>query len=102
MKRIILLAAMSVFATGCSTYATDRYTISMDNVVALRSLNGQTINVGEFSASAPDKRSIVCRAVGPIKPPDGEPFSEYRSEERRVGKGAGGREGRERPGQGGG
>src|SRR5690625_349079 len=77
MKRIILLAAMSVFATGCSTYATDRYTISMDNVVALRSLNGQTINVGEFSASAPDKRSIVCRAVGPIKPPDGELFSEY-------------------------
>src|SRR5690625_7659363 len=77
MKRIILLAAMSVFATGCSTYATDRYTISMDNVVALRSLNGQTINVGEFSASAPDKRSIVCRSVGPIKTPDVETYSEF-------------------------
>src|SRR5690625_5667420 len=49
----------------------------MDNVVALRSLNGQTINVGEFSASAPDKRSIICLAVLPIKQPECEPFYEY-------------------------
>lgn len=70
----LLLVAM---LSGCSTYSANRYSISADNVVALRTLNGKTINVGAFSSSEPGLSEIMCRGVGPIKTPDGEPFSEY-------------------------
>ncbi|MGK9166373.1 hypothetical protein KXR53_08760 [Inquilinus limosus] len=71
---ILLLAAA---LGGCSTYAAQRYSISADNVMALRSLNGQTIAVGSFNSAQPPATEIGCRAVGPIKTPDGETFSEY-------------------------
>jgi len=45
--------------------------------VALRALNGKLINVGAFTASKPGEVEIMCRGVGPIKTPDGEPFSDY-------------------------
>lgn len=71
----LTLALMSL--TGCDTYATSRYSINADSVVALRQFNGRTVNVGAFTAATPGQSEIVCRAVGPIKTPDGEPFSEY-------------------------
>lgn len=64
-------------SSGCSTYSVIRYSPSTDNVVALRILNGKTVNVGPFTAKTPGQTEIMCRAVGPIKTPDGEPFSEY-------------------------
>jgi hypothetical protein len=45
--------------------------------MALRQFDGRAVNVGAFTAAAPGQSEIVCRAVGPIKTPDGEPFSEY-------------------------
>jgi hypothetical protein len=72
---LVLLLAASL--GGCSTYAAQRYSISADNVMALRSLNGQTVNVGPFSSAQPAATEIGCRAVGPIKTPDGETFAEY-------------------------
>lgn len=69
----ILLAAL----TGCSTYAASRYTVNADNVVALRQYSGRLVAVGPFTSSQPGQSTIVCRAVGPIKTPDGEPFSEF-------------------------
>ena len=45
--------------------------------MALRSLNGRTVAVGPFSSAQPPATEIGCRAVGPIKTPDGETFSEY-------------------------
>lgn len=45
--------------------------------MALRALNGKLINVGAFTASKPGEVEIMCRGVGPIKTPDGEPFSDY-------------------------
>jgi hypothetical protein len=77
MKKLFVLSAIVVLASGCSTYSATRYSISTDNVVALRSLNGKTVNVGAFSASTPGQTEIMCRGVGPIKTPDGEPFAEY-------------------------
>lgn len=77
MKKLYILSAIAVFASGCSTYSATRYSISTDNVVALRSLNGKTVNVGAFSASTPGQTEIMCRGVGPIKTPDGEPFAEF-------------------------
>jgi len=77
MKKLFVLSAITVLASGCSTYSATRYSISADNVVALRSLNGKILNVGAFSASTPGQTEIMCRGVGPIKTPDGEPFSEF-------------------------
>lgn len=65
------------FLAGCDTYAASRYAISADNVVALRQFSGRTATVGAFTAGTPGQSEMVCRAVGPIKTPDGEPFSEY-------------------------
>lgn len=79
MKAIYCILAISFAAisAGCSTYAAPRYAVSTDNVVALRALNGNTVNVGAFEATEPGKSEIMCRGVGPIKTPDGEPYSEF-------------------------
>lgn len=66
-----------IFTSGCSTYSATRYSVAADNVVALRQLSGKTINVGAFSAAASGQKEIMCRGVGPIKTPDGEPFSDF-------------------------
>jgi hypothetical protein len=78
MKKLFVLSAMAVLVSGCSQFSATRYSISADNVAALRSLNGKTVNVGAFSASIPGQTEIMCRGLrGPILTPDGEPFSEY-------------------------
>lgn len=77
MKKIILALSVVLLLSGCSTYSTGRYSISTDNVMALRSLNGKTLNVGTFTATNAGQKEIMCRGVGPIKTPDGEPFAEF-------------------------
>jgi hypothetical protein len=77
MKQVLGLMILAGMLSGCSTYSASRYSISADTVVALRTLNGKTMNVGTFSALQPGQSEIICRGVGPIKTPDGEPFSEY-------------------------
>jgi len=77
MKRLLPLSLLLFLTTGCSTYTVLRYAPSTDNVVALRALEGKSINVGAFTAATPGQTEIMCRAVGPIKTPDGEPFSDY-------------------------
>lgn len=78
MKSLIFLLPLLSFAiSGCSTYAATRYSISADNVVALRSLNGRQINVGAFTSTTPGQSEIWCRAAAPIKTPDGEPFADF-------------------------
>lgn len=73
-----LLATFAMFAvSGCSTYAVPRYSPSVENVTALRTAKGTQVNVGPFAAKGREASSITCRAVGPIKTPDGEPFSQY-------------------------
>jgi len=77
MKQGLILLLLAALLSGCSTYAASRYSISADNVVALRTLTGKAVNLGAFTSSEPGKREIMCRGVGPIKTPDGEPFSEF-------------------------
>jgi hypothetical protein len=55
----------------------DRYTVSTDNVIALRALDGKTIKIGEFTSFEPGLSQIMCRGVGPIKTPDGEAYSAF-------------------------
>lgn len=79
MKVVLYLVAatLTILSTGCSTYSASRYSINTDNVVAMRALNSKIVNVGSFSATKPGEKEIMCRGVGPIKTPDGEPFSEF-------------------------
>ena len=77
MRICLSFVLIAAFVSGCSTYSAARYSVSTDNVVSLRSLNGKVLNVGPFTAATPGQREITCGAVGPIKTPDGEPFSEY-------------------------
>lgn len=77
MKKIAILSIFIAMASGCSTYSANRYSVSTDNVMAIRSLNGVTVDVGAFSATTPGQTEIMCRGVGPIKTPDGEVFSDF-------------------------
>jgi hypothetical protein len=77
MRSLWLTILLAIFISGCSTYAADRYSISVDNMTALKTLTGEKLNVGEFTASKPGLTEIMCRGVGPIKTPDGETFENY-------------------------
>lgn len=77
MKAAFLIACAATVISGCSTYSASRYSISTDNVMALRTHNGKAVNIGAFGATEPGKSEIMCRGVGPIKTPDGEPFAEF-------------------------
>jgi hypothetical protein len=76
-KLTLLALASCVVISGCSTYATNRYSISADNVSTLRTVVTEKVAVGEFTATKPGESSIMCRGVGPIKTPDGEPFETF-------------------------
>ncbi|WP_412971284.1 hypothetical protein [Glaciecola sp. MF2-115] len=77
-NHLMALCVLSVaFISGCSTYATNRYSISADNVVALKNVAGNKVAVGAFGATTPGVSSIMCRGVGPIKTPDGESFENF-------------------------
>ncbi|MFN7961847.1 MAG: hypothetical protein U0002_11295 [Thermoanaerobaculia bacterium] len=77
MNRSLHCLVVSLLVAGCSTYATSRYSASVDNVMALKSYQGHSVSVGEFTSAKPGLRELPCRAVGPITTPDGEPFSEF-------------------------
>lgn len=79
MKKVKLtLVLLTLFLTqACSTYATNRYSISAGNVVALKSYDAAEVGIGDFTATEPGKTSVMCRAVGPIPTPDGETFESY-------------------------
>jgi hypothetical protein len=70
------LLILGIMAGGC-THIADRYPISADNVVAIRALGIQKVNVGKFSASR-DVAEIEIQCAGvAIAPPDGMSFAEY-------------------------
>lgn len=68
-----ILALVSLSA--CSTYMPQRYSISADNNVALKTIEASNINVGTFQG--PAKFDSNCRAAGPIAPPDNMSFEAY-------------------------
>jgi hypothetical protein len=76
-----IILAITVLS-GCSTYAAFRYSISADTVATLRGLRGQSVRVGDFTAAQPGRTEITCRAVGPIKTPDGESFEALKGADR--------------------
>ena len=77
MLKILILVTAVLSISGCSTYAVNRYSVSTDNVISLKSLNGVKLNIGTFTSSELSKNEIMCRGVGPIKTPDGQPFESF-------------------------
>jgi len=81
MRNIAAIASAALLSAGCSTYAADRYAISMDSQTELKQIavssQGQGISVDKFTATEPGQTEIACRAVGPIKTPDGETFEAF-------------------------
>lgn len=74
MKQYLL--ALSVLTlTACSTFTPQRYSISADNNVALKSMGVSNIGVGAFTGPASFDRA--CRGAGPIAPPDNMSFEAY-------------------------
>lgn len=76
-RAFIAVVVVGLVASGCSTYAASRYSISADTVRALRAFKGQAVAVGPFTAAKPGQTEITCRGVGPIKTPDGETFEAF-------------------------
>ena len=77
MKHILVNLLLIMAITGCYSHAVERYSISADNVVAIRSLGVKELNVGEFTSFSPGLKEIICRGSIGIKPPDGTTFEEY-------------------------
>lgn len=82
MRTLVVVIALGILA-GCSTYPAGRYAGSTYNTALLAPLKGDRIGVGEFTSTVKNKKTgldqteIMCRAVGPIRTPDGESFSNY-------------------------
>ena len=77
MPHPLVWLVIAVLCTACSSYAVPRYGVAVTNVTALRQIGGQKTNVQPFTATGESKTEIGCRAVGPVKTPDGRPFEEY-------------------------
>lgn len=77
MKKIILALLVAVSGTGCETFTTSRYSVSVDNIQALKEFKGSQVKVGNFSSVVPGLSTTPCGRLGPIKTPDGEPYAEY-------------------------
>jgi hypothetical protein len=76
IMKMIFVLVIAVFFTGCANFATSRYSISTDNTIALRSLSGTQLNVGNFT----DKKNIskiACHYHGPVTTLDGETFASF-------------------------
>ena len=63
MKRIVLVIFLLAL-NACSTNTPQRYSISADNNVALKTLKVGNINVGDIKGPADFNNG--CRAAGPI------------------------------------
>lgn len=74
MKKYMLAVALLTM-TACESYTPQRYAISADNNVALKSLGIGSVGVGPFTG--PLDFDAGCRAAGPISLPDGMTFEGY-------------------------
>src|SRR5579862_7962916 len=75
--RLVLLATVGV-ATACSyfAFAVPAYSTSPRNAMVLRSLHGQPVNVGAFTA-VNETASLRCGSDGRVTTDVGEPYSQY-------------------------
>jgi hypothetical protein len=77
MKRYFFAALSLGALSGCSTYAIPNYSISADTVAMLKANVPGKVGLGEFTSAPNINGDITCRAVGPVKTPDGESYAQY-------------------------
>ncbi len=74
MKKMMIVFSV-LLLSACSTYTPQRYSISADNNLILKTMSAGNINVGAFQG--PKSFDNSCRAAGPIAPPDNMSFEAY-------------------------
>lgn len=74
MKKLILISLISLLA-ACSTMQPPRYSISVDNIQVLKSIEGAKAEVASLSQEIPF--SANCRMMGPIEPADGMSLPDF-------------------------
>lgn len=74
MKRLLLVAALCLMASGCETMQSARYAVSIDNNQALKQYSGAAVRVSLSSTATFDSG---CRLAGPIQAADGLPLPKF-------------------------
>lgn len=74
MKKLIVISLISLL-TACSTMQPPRYSISVDNIQVLKSIEGAKAEVSSLSQEFPFNAN--CRLMGPIEPADGMTLSDF-------------------------
>ncbi len=69
MKKIIVVLLGALSIVGCSTMQPPRYSVSVDNVQALKKIGDNKLHVKDFTMTA--SFNSACRLMGPIEPADG-------------------------------
>jgi hypothetical protein len=77
MKKLTAAIILAIGLSACQSYTFGRYTSSVDNVIAIRKLSPNTLNVAEFSALVPNDKEILCVGRIYIQTQDGEDFSKF-------------------------
>jgi hypothetical protein len=77
MRELAAIVLGLLLLSGCSTFDVGRYGVSVENNAALKKHAPAKVTVGPFTATEPGKKEIPCRAVGPIKTPDEQPFENW-------------------------
>ncbi len=75
MTRSITLVLLALIIQGCVSIQAPTYQPSAENVAVLRDAQAQ-IAVAPFENNT-GKNDLICRAAGPIVPPQGMSFVEY-------------------------
>lgn len=75
MKKVILGLFIST-GLGCA-YNPPEYSPSAYNVEAIKSSGIESVNLVSFDTANGDQKSIMCRAAGPISPPNDMTYKDY-------------------------
>ena len=81
MRKIFLVLTILLLAlnfSGCANKV-HNYTISSDNMIALKSYSksNKGVNIGEFTDSDRKESRVMCRLATPVGTPKGETFASY-------------------------
>jgi len=76
----ILTATTLALSLASCSHVSPRYNASATNVEEIRQITkdiSAKISTGEFTATEIGKKSIVCRAAGPVGPSDNKTFDQF-------------------------
>lgn len=77
---MVLVISLALYMTGCSTYTTNNYGISAENIEIMKQSSGKQYSVNAFTAVKPGTTSIQCRGAGPVANQNKKTFEQYITE----------------------